>query len=934
MIKIKRFFLINTALTHALAAGLVSAASAVETMTVEADVIGTTPVALGYNLGHFRENSNAADWFRYSGVDSARLFMSVSDLEPVDGFASFLMVQDHRWDIAQPALTSGDTQPAAPIIQSRQSASAPNLVTLAPPANTAPSISGITDQTIVAGWNTGALPFTITDGETPASSRIVTAASSNPLLVPKNNIVLQGSGPDRTITVTPAAGESGTSTITVSVSDGDATSSETFLLTVTPFVPATPSDFISPRFSTVTTTSGVLFHSTTNYKGVATDLFVDIYQPTGDTATNRPVVMLIHGGGFRTSGVRTQGYMVNFANEFAKRGYVAMSIDYRQRSGADMPTKADELPALKDAAADALIALQWIRVNGQTYGYDPSTIFMAGGSAGGRIATVLSCRETGDMGGLPVTDPFSTTTPPSSVTSDATAIYDRTGLIASAILWGGPEPEFRCYTVDSGDLPSVIIHGTYDRILHASGSVDLYRSLIDEGVSAELRLLNGYRHSLATTPQASVNAMSQSADWMAQHFVAEWQRKLADNPLPPPVPTVARASGSNLSLTAPCVSSYSVGMQWRRNGEILAGQNNPTLSLSGLGTADSGLYDVIISIPLGGWDSNILSSLGFSNAAITSVSYDEGANSYIHPVELIVSAAHVTVSDEPQEPAPPSAINDTATTAFNTPVTIPVLVNDSDPNGDVLSITSVTQGAHGAVIINDGITVTYAPEAGYFGTDSFTYTISDGNGGLAIATVYVIINAAAIQSSVTVSREATVSSGTPDADVDEATAGYIMTKHHASLTASRKAYFQFDVGGISVNAGGSATFTILFTNSHRQRVQLWALNQSYAEFSNSVTWNSAQANETTSNRMLTSGPYSAAPIGSSELIPVSGTTPFEFVIPNIGSHVHGDRITLVLTGEHDASNSTAGLRYSRNAATLSLPLKPIAPVRHEPAGGK
>jgi hypothetical protein len=67
-----------------LAAALVSTAHAVETLVVEAAVAGRTPVALGYNMGHFLENTNAADWFRYSGVDSARLFMSVSDLEPVD----------------------------------------------------------------------------------------------------------------------------------------------------------------------------------------------------------------------------------------------------------------------------------------------------------------------------------------------------------------------------------------------------------------------------------------------------------------------------------------------------------------------------------------------------------------------------------------------------------------------------------------------------------------------------------------------------------------------------------------------------------------------------------------------------------------------------------------------------------------------------------
>ena len=62
-------------LAAALAGVSAAAAWAVETLRVGTDVVGTTPVALGYNLGHFAEHSNAADWFRYSGADSARMFM-------------------------------------------------------------------------------------------------------------------------------------------------------------------------------------------------------------------------------------------------------------------------------------------------------------------------------------------------------------------------------------------------------------------------------------------------------------------------------------------------------------------------------------------------------------------------------------------------------------------------------------------------------------------------------------------------------------------------------------------------------------------------------------------------------------------------------------------------------------------------------------------
>ena len=89
---------------------------------------------------------------------------------------------------------------------------------------------------------------------------------------------------------------------------------------------------------------------------------------------------------------------------------------------------------------------------------------------------------------------------------------------------------------------------------------------------------------------------------------------------------------------------------------------------------------------------------------------------------------------------PPVAVNDVATTDEDTSVTISVLANDSDPDGDALNLASVTQGANGSVTINQNGTVTYAPDANFNGTDSFTYTISDGNGGSTTATVDVTVN--------------------------------------------------------------------------------------------------------------------------------------------------------------------------------------------------
>ena len=82
---------------------------------------------------------------------------------------------------------------------------------------------------------------------------------------------------------------------------------------------------------------------------------------------------------------------------------------------------------------------------------------------------------------------------------------------------------------------------------------------------------------------------------------------------------------------------------------------------------------------------------------------------------------------------PPDAADDAAVTLEGTAVTIDVLANDSDVNGDVLIILAIGIGpTHGtAVISNNANFIIYTPAAGFTGTDTFLYTISDGRGGTA-----------------------------------------------------------------------------------------------------------------------------------------------------------------------------------------------------------
>ena len=126
--------------------------------------------------------------------------------------------------------------------------------------NDAPTISDVVDRFTTLGTSTGAIPFTVGDVETVASSLTVTRASSNTTLVPLANVVLGGSGANRTVTITPAAGQSGTSTITLTVSDGTLTATDTFVLTVgTPNNAPTISDVTDKSTNQNTSTGPIPF---------------------------------------------------------------------------------------------------------------------------------------------------------------------------------------------------------------------------------------------------------------------------------------------------------------------------------------------------------------------------------------------------------------------------------------------------------------------------------------------------------------------------------------------------------------------------------------------------------------------------------------------------------------------------------------------------
>jgi hypothetical protein len=102
------------------------------------------------------------------------------------------------------------------------------------PVDDPPTLSRIADQILLGRPAQGTVLFTIADVDTPLEALVLTAATDNPALLPAEGLVLGGSGPERTLDLTPTPGSSGEATVTVTVSDGHAQTSTSFRVSVPP----------------------------------------------------------------------------------------------------------------------------------------------------------------------------------------------------------------------------------------------------------------------------------------------------------------------------------------------------------------------------------------------------------------------------------------------------------------------------------------------------------------------------------------------------------------------------------------------------------------------------------------------------------------------------------------------------------------------------
>lgn len=107
------------------------------------------------------------------------------------------------------------------------------------------------------------------------------------------------------------------------------------------------------------------------------DQRLDLWRLKSDETKPRPVIFLVHGGGFRVQSRRTHWW---FAMRFAEAGYLVANIDYRRAHRHPFPTPVE----------DTLKAYQWLIQHISAYGGDPQTIALIGESAGANLILSLT----------------------------------------------------------------------------------------------------------------------------------------------------------------------------------------------------------------------------------------------------------------------------------------------------------------------------------------------------------------------------------------------------------------------------------------------------------------------------------------------------------------------------------------------------------------
>ncbi len=226
------------------------------------------------------------------------------------------------------------------------------------------------------------------------------------------------------------------------------------------------------------------------------DLKLDVYRPT--QASTRTAILYFHGGGWRGG---SREMMRPDARAMAELGFVGLPAQYRLLGQAPWPAQLHDVKA----------AIRWTRAHADELDVDPDRIVLWGSSAGAQLARLAAATPDlpdfeGTLGPLSVSSKVAAVVavhPPVSFhlgeSSDRASTSGRTLLGESAT-----EEQARAASplthVSEKFPPTLLLHGTQDRMVHHSASQRMFDALRSAHAPADMHLFHGHTHGFASLP--------------------------------------------------------------------------------------------------------------------------------------------------------------------------------------------------------------------------------------------------------------------------------------------------------------------------------------------------------------------------------------------------------------------------------------------------
>lgn len=246
------------------------------------------------------------------------------------------------------------------------------------------------------------------------------------------------------------------------------------LAAVLPAAPAPGAEqrFLDVVFREAAVQRAVPYGAAPGRDGKTETLLADVYTPAGDSRARRPAIVWVHGGAW-SGGSRSHRTLRQLASASARRGYVALSVDYRilHPTGCFVDDPQCARIAL-EVQHDVQAAVRWVRANAARLRVDPSRIAVGGTSVGGTLSLLVATRPE---------DPGESGNPGYSSRVRA--------FVSIAGGWPG-DPGF----ATPGDAPGLLFHTREDHVTPFGFSADAARALRGAGVGARLVTLPGRAH--------------------------------------------------------------------------------------------------------------------------------------------------------------------------------------------------------------------------------------------------------------------------------------------------------------------------------------------------------------------------------------------------------------------------------------------------------